>query len=299
MSNRHLIIAVLTAAMATGLAAGAKAQNIDWTTVGKALGKEGTLQTGGIYRIGLPRSDLRVTLDGISLKPSFALGGWLAFEMTGGQAMVMGDLVLLENELNPVMQKLQQSGIDITAIHNHLLRSTPATMYMHIMGRGDPVKLAKVLHEGISISKTPLEVLTASASTSAIDLDVAALDKIIGIQGKVSSGVLQYSVARAEQIVDHGMPVPPALGSAIAINFQSTGTGKAAIAGDFVLIGTEVSPVLGALRDNGIEVTALHSHMLDEQPRLYFMHFWATDDAQKLAQGLKAALLLVNAKRSQ
>src|SRR5215216_2718568 len=298
MPKRFLVTA-LTIAMLAGLASTVKAADDDWTAVEKALGKGGTEQAGGIYRIGLPRSYLKVTLDGVTLKPGFALGGWLAFEPAGTQAMVMGDLVLLESEINPVMQRLEQSGIEITAVHNHLLRSTPVTMYMHVMGLGDPVKLAKDLRDGLSLSKTPLgEAPSTTASVPDIDLDVSAIDKIIGAQGKVNSGVLQYSVPRAEQIVDQGMPVPPALGTAIAINFQPTGSGKAAITGDFVLIGTKVSPVLKALRDNGIEVTALHSHMVDEQPRLYFMHFWANDDAQKLAQGLKAALNLVNSKKS-
>jgi hypothetical protein len=171
-------------------------------------------------------------------------------------------------------------------------------MYMHVMGQGDPVKLAKELHDGISLSKTPLQAPSATGSTSKVDLDAAAIDKIIGAEGKANGTVLQYSLPRAEQIVDHGMPIPPALGTAIAINFQSTGSGKAAITGDFVLVGAEVKPVLKALRENGIEVTALHSHMIDEQPRLYFMHFWANDDAQKLARGLKTALDLVNGKKT-
>ena len=298
MHCRHMIVGMMTAAMAAGLAATAQAADPDWAAIGKALGKEGTVQPDGVYRIGLPRSDLKVTLDGVSLKPAFALGGWLAFEPAGARALVMGDLVLLESEVNPVMQRLQQSGIEITAVHNHLLRSKPATMYMHVMGQGDPVELAKELHDGLSLSKTPLEAPSATGSTSKVDLDAAAIDKIMGAEGKANGAVLQYSLPRAEQIVEHGMPIPPALGTAIAINFQSTGTGKAAITGDFVLIGSEVTPVLKALRENGIEVTALHSHMIDEEPRLYFMHFWAKDDAQKLARGLKAALDLVNSKKT-
>jgi biotin operon repressor len=293
-----MIIGIVTAAMTAGAAATAKAKDLDWTAVAEAFGKEGTVQAGDVYRIGLPRSDLKVTLDGVSLKPAFALGGWLVFEPAGEQAVVMGDLVLLESEISPVMQRLEQSGIEITAVHNHLLRSTPTTMYMHVMGQGDPVKLAKELHDGISVSKTPLETPPTTGSTSKADLDAVSIDKIMGVEGKVNGGVLQYSLPRAEQIVDHGMPIPPALGTAIAINFQSTGSGKAAITGDFVLIGTEVSPVLKTLRENGIEVTALHSHMIDERPRLYFMHFWANDDAQKLARGVKAALDLVNGKKS-
>jgi hypothetical protein len=298
MHCRHMIVGMMAAAMAAGLAATARAADPDWAALAKALGKEGTVQPNGVYRIGLPRSDLQVTLDGVSLKPAFALGGWLAFEPAGVGALVMGDLVLLESEVNPVMQRLEQFGIEITAVHNHLLRSNPVTMYMHVRAQGDPVKLAKELHDGISLSKTPLEAPSATGSTSKIDLDAAAIDKIIGAEGKANGAVLQYSLPRAEEIVEHGMPIPPALGTATAINFQSTGTGKAAVTGDFVLIGSEVTPVLKALRENGIEVTALHSHMIDEQPRLYFMHFWANDDAQKLARGLKAALDLVNGKKT-
>jgi len=293
-----MIVGMMAAAMAAGLAATAQAADPDWAALAKALGKEGTVQPNGVYRIGLPRSDLQVTLDGVSLKPAFALGGWLAFEPVGAGALVMGDLVLLESEVNPVMLRLQRSGIEITAVHNHLLRSNPVTMYMHVRAQGDPVKLAKELHDGLSLSKTPLEAPSATGSTSKIDLDAAAIDKIIGAVGKANGAVLQYSLPRAEDIVEHGMPIPPALGTAIAINFQPTGTGKAAVTGDFVLIGSEVTPVLKALRENGIEVTALHSHMIDEQPRLYFMHFWANDDAQKLARGLKAALDLVNGKKT-
>jgi hypothetical protein len=298
MHRRHMIVGMMTAAMAAGLAATAQAADPDWAAIGKALGKEGTVQPDGVYRIGLPRTDLKVTLDGVSLKPAFALGGWLAFEPAGEGALVMGDLVLLESEVNPVMQRLEQSGIDITAVHNHLLRSKPATMYMHVMGQGDPVKLAKQLHDGLSVSQTPLEAPSATGSTSKSGLDAAAIDKIIGAEGKANGAVLQYSLLRAEEIVAHGLPIPPALGTAIAINFQPTGSGKAAITGDFVLIASEVNPVLKALRENGIEVTALHSHMIDEQPRLYFMHFWANDDAQKLARGLKTALDLLNSKKT-
>jgi hypothetical protein len=296
MLHRNSIAAIIMVTAVAGLAGAARGQDTDWTAVGKALGKEGTVQAGGIYRISLPRSDLKITLDGVNLKPGFALGGWLSFAPTGKDAMVMGDLVLLETEVNPVMQKLVQSGIEITALHNHLLRSSPSTMYMHVMGHGEAVTLASELHDALSISKTPLAA-PAAGSSSEIDLDVSAVDKIIGAQGKVNGGILQYGLPRAEEITDQGMPVPPALGTAMAINFQPMGGGKAAITGDLVLFGSEVSPALRALRNNGIEVTALHSHMVDEEPRLYFMHFWANDDAQKLARGLRAALDQVNLKK--
>jgi biotin operon repressor len=270
----------------------------DWSAVGKAVGKEGALQPGGIYRVALPRTDLHVTLDGVTLKAGFALGSWLGFEPSGDGAMVMGDLVLTQDEINPVMKRLEDGGIQITALHNHLLRAEPATMYMHVMGHGDPVALATALHAALALSKTPFETAPAASPPPPIDLDVASIDKILGVSGKTNGGVLQYGIPRAEKIGESGMAVPPALGSAVAINFQPTGSGKAAITGDFVLTAKEVNPVIKALRDHGIEVTALHNHMLDDQPRLFFMHFWANDDAQRLAKGLRAALDNINVAKS-
>jgi Domain of Unknown Function (DUF1259) len=275
----------------------------DWMSrVGDALGKSGSEMPGGVYRVGLPRTDLKVTLDGVELKAGFALGSWLAFQKMGDDAMVMGDLVLTSEEVNPVMKKLEEGGIEITALHNHLLRNQPFTMYMHVLGRGDPVKLAATLHGALAMSKTPLPGAPSGvAQPSAppqIDFDTAAVDKILGAKGKNNGGVYQFSIPRAEPIKDGGMEVPEAMGSAIAINFQPTGGGKAAITGDFVLVAKEVNPVLKELRDNGIEVMAVHNHMLDDQPRLFFMHFWANDDAQQLANGLKAALAKVNVAKS-
>jgi hypothetical protein len=267
-----------------------QAAESDWDAVAKAIGRPGTEMPGGIYRVGIGRSDLSVTLDGVQIKPSLALGSYLAFKKMGKEAMVMGDLVLLQEEVNPVMRKLVEQGMEITAIHNHLLRSTPMVMYMHYQGHGDAAKLAATVRAALEESKTPLEAPAKPASPPQIDLDTAAIEKTLGAKGTNNGGVLAFSIPRAEAIKAHGTEIPAGLGMAIAINFQPTGNGKAAITGDFVLTGKEVNPVLKALRDNGIEVTALHSHMLDEQPRLFFMHFWASDEAQKLAEGLKAAL---------
>jgi len=267
--------------------------------VGAALEKTGSAAPGGIYRVGLPRTDLKVTLDGVELKPGFALGGWLAFGKMGEEGMVMGDLVLTMDEVNPVMTKLAAGGIEITALHNHLLRNQPFTMYMHVQGHGDPVKLAGALHTALAESKTPLSAAAAPSPTPPpIDLDTAAIDQALGAKGTNNGGVYQFGIPRAEPIRDGGMDVPPPMGSANAINFQPTGGGKAAITGDFVLIAKEVNPVLKALREHGIEVTAIHNHMLDDQPHLYFMHFWANDDARKLAEGLKAALAQINIAKS-
>lgn len=262
----------------------------DWAAIGKALGKDGTMQPGGIYKVSLPRTDLKVTLDGVPLKAGFALGSWVAFEPMGDEAMVMGDLVLTHAEVNPVMSKLEEAGFAITALHNHLLRSEPATMYMHVEGHGDPVKLASALHAALAASHTPFAAAPAAAAAAEIGLNTAAIDQALGAKGKVNGGVLQYSIPRKDQVTSGGMAVPPAMGAATAINFQPTGSGKAAITGDFVLIASEVNPVIKALRAHSIEVTALHNHMLNDVPRIFFMHFWANGDPTALAQGLAAAL---------
>jgi hypothetical protein len=274
------------------------ADNTDWSKVAAALGKSGSAMPGGVYRVGIPRTDLHVTLDGIELKPGFALGSWLAFRPEGDSSMVMGDLVLTGTEIAPVMTKLAGDGIEITALHNHLLRAQPATFYMHVLGHGDPVKLAAALHDGLTLSETPLGDAGGGAAAQAVNLDTETLDRNLGAKGRAAGGVYQFGIARAETVKEGGMEVPVAMGSAEAINFQATGNDKAAITGDFVLTAAEVNPVLRALRQNGIEVTALHNHMLMDEPRLFFMHFWANDDAQKLARGLRAALDKINIVRN-
>jgi len=269
----------------------AHAQDMDWQKVDETLGRKPAV-SGDVRRYGFPRSDLSVALDGVTIKPALALGGRVAFKPAHGGVMVMGDLVLLDSEINPVMAKMIANGLEITAVHNHLLRATPATFYMHIAGHGDPVKLATAIRDALAESKTPLTVGAPASPPPTVDLDTAQLDQIIGIKGQTNGGVYQFNVPRRDPITEEGMQLAPVgpMGVAIGINFQPTGGGKAAITGDFVLTGEEVNPVIMALRKHGIEVTALHSHMLDEEPRLFFMHFWANDDAIKLAKGLRAAL---------
>jgi len=290
------ILGTVSIALMLGVSTFASAADYDWSAVAKALGRSGAEQPGGVYRVGFGRSDLKITVDGVQLKPSLALGSYLAFQSMGKSGMVMGDLVLTGDEVNPVMKKLVEGGIEITAIHNHVLRAEPFVMYMHYMGHGDPAKLAAVVRSALEESKTPLEA-PAAGSPPKIDLDTAAIEKTLGAKGNNNGGVLAFGIPRAETIKDAGMTIPASAGLGIAINFQPTGEGKAAITGDFVLIAKEVNPVLKTLRENGIEVTALHSHMLNETPRLFFMHFWANDDAQKLANGLAAALNKVNRKK--
>jgi Domain of Unknown Function (DUF1259) len=290
LASLALLAQSLTGLLTELFVTNAHAQAIDWQKVDDTLGRRPAV-SGDVHRYGFPRSDLNVTLDGVTIKPSLALGGWVAFKPAHDGAMAMGDLVLLETEVTPVVTKLTQGGFEITAIHNHLLRANPATFYVHVLGHGDPSKLAGALHDALAASKTPLTA-TAAAPPPAIDLDTAQLDQIIGVKGQNNGGVYAFAVPRRDPVSEGGMEMAPVgpMGVAQAINFQPTGRGKAAITGDFVLIGNEVNPVINALLSNGIEVTAVHSHMLDEQPRLFFLHFWANDDAVKLAKGLRSAL---------
>jgi hypothetical protein len=270
----------------------ANAQEIDWQNVDTAFGRKAAVVSGDAHRYGFPRTDLNVTLDGVVIKPALALGGWIAFKPAHGGVMVMGDLVLLEAEINPVMAKLIESGVEITAVHNHLLRASPATFYMHVGGHGDPVKTAAAIRTALAESKTPLQPPATTSPLPAVDLDTSQLDQIIGAKGQANGGVYQFGVPRQDPINEDGTQISPVgpMGLATAINFQPTGDGRAAITGDFVLTADEVNPVIKALRANSIDVTAIHSHMLTEQPRLYFLHFWANDDALKLARGVRAAL---------
>lgn len=268
----------------------------DWTSVDAAMGRPGAVQAGDVHRYSFPRSDLAVTVDGIRVRPALALGSWLAFRDMGDHAEVMGDLVLTQDEVNPVLSHLLEGGLTITALHNHLLRSTPGTMYMHVHGSGDPVKLATALRRALAASRTPTGT-PAAAAPEELASDTKALDLAMGGQGKAAGGTYQFSFPRAEQVTEDGMPVPASLGLATAINFQPTGNSRAVATGDFVMIGSEVPAVIAELRRHGIEVTALHNHLLGEQPRLFFMHFWGNDQASRLAQGLRAALNQMNVKR--
>ena len=252
------------------------------------MGRSGQAQPDGTMKFSMPRKDLKVTVDGADVKPGLALGSWAAFQESKGQTLVMGDLVLTEDEVTPVMDKLTAGGVEITGLHNHLQHESPRVMYMHIAGHGSVTKLAGAIREALAATGTPAE--SPAAAPQKIDLDTEKIDEALGRKGKDNGGIYQFGVARAETIHDHGMDAPPSMGISTAINFQPTGNGRAAITGDFVLIASEVNPVIQALRENGIQVTALHSHMLTEEPRLFFMHFWANDDAVKLARGLRAAL---------
>ncbi len=300
------VLAVLGAAFA---GASAWAQNpspappsgpaaADWKAVDQAMGREGKMQPGDVYKYSFPRGDLSVRAAGVAIKPALALGGWVAFKGTGSDAMAMGDLVLAEREVTPVLTKLQEMGVNPTALHNHVLRESPRVMYMHIEARGAPVKIAQAVHAALALTTTPPVKPAGAQPEEPFPLDTTKIATALGRGGKVNGGVYQVSVPRAEVIRAEGMEVPPSMGVATAINFQPTGAGKAAITGDFVLIASEVNPVIQALRGAGIEITALHSHMLTEEPRLFFLHYWANADAVGLARGLRGALDHMNVKKA-
>jgi hypothetical protein len=270
-------------------------QAVDWDVVAQAVGKSGQVMPGDVYRIGMPRTDLNVTVEGVPVKAGFALGSYAAFKQMGDEAMVMGDLVLLDEEVPAVMSGLFSGGLQVTALHNHLNQVSPHVMYLHYSGMGDAVQLGAALHQALSASGTPLDMAPAAAPPTTSELDTGRLDSILARSGRLQGGgVYQFSVPRAEMLTEAGMELLPPMGVATAINFQPTDTGRAAITGDFVLTANEVNPVASTLRANGIEVTALHNHALADQPRLFYMHFWANDDPIKLAQALRAALDLTN-----
>ncbi|HEY1471899.1 MAG TPA: DUF1259 domain-containing protein [Candidatus Acidoferrum sp.] len=281
-----LVCAVSSAAMAQGL---------DVAKIDEALGRSGQ-KMGETYRVGFPRTDLRVTVRGVTVKPGLALGSWAAFMGTDEHAMVMGDLVLLEDELNPVMEKLRAAGFDITAVHNHLIDETPKVLYLHYMGQGTATGLASSLRAALAISATPLEKPLAAAAEAPAPEWVKTVESAMGRDGALKGGVLSYGVPRADAVTMNGVVIPPAAGVAEAINFQAADGNNVATTGDFVLTAEEVNPVISALEQHHIQVTALHSHMLSEQPRLFFMHFWGYGPAQAVAEGMRAGLEKVHIK---
>jgi hypothetical protein len=271
----------------------------DWKAVEQALGKSGQVQAGDVFRVGMPRTDLAVTVKGIPVKAGFALGSYAAFKQVGDHVMVMGDLVLLDQEVPAVMSGLLSGGLEVTAVHNHLNEISPHVMYMHYEGHGDAVQMAKALRQALSASGTPLGAPGAAPVASGGPvLDTKQIEQGLGRSGRdIGGGVFQVTAPRAEAITEMGVPLLPAMGVVTVMNFQPTADGKAAITGDFVLIDKEVNAVARALLQHGIDVTAIHNHGLMDMPRLFYMHFWANDDPIKLAQGLKAALAQTNSAK--
>ena len=275
---------------------GMPADSIDWKAVDAAMGRPAVIQAGEVHRYNFPRGDLKVVAAGVEVKPAFALSGWVAMKAApgGGGVMAMGDLVLTDDEIAGVVDRLQAGGIEQTAIHHHLAHDSPKVYYVHVHAHGDPVKLAESFRAAVALTKAPPPAPPAAVPAQ---LDTVALVKALGYNGRSNGGVYQVSVPRQETIREGEFEIPPTMGLGTAINFQPTGGGKAAINGDFVMLGDEVNKVIRALRKGNIEVISLHNHLLGENPRLFFMHFWANDDAVKLAAALREALAATNSKQ--
>lgn len=270
---------------------------IDWAAVDAAFGRPSAAQDGGVHRWSMPRSDLQVTAAGVTLKPAFALGSWLAMLPTAHGVLAMGDLVLRDEELNPVLSKLQEGGIEQSAIHHHVIRESPRILYVHIHGHGNPSAIATAVRAALALTGTPLQP-GAPAPAPAMSLDTVGITRALGANGKANGGVWQVSIPRADVLRDGDVVLPASMGVATAINFQPTTGTKAAITGDFVMIASEVNRVIRSLRAAGIEVTSLHNHLLQDDPRLFFLHFWGESDAVTLAKGLRTALDVTNVRRT-
>lgn len=307
----RLAIAVVAvgggAAVQAQAVASATGDSLDRRALETVMGRTGSVLAGGVLRFGMPRTDLDVRIGEVRIRPTFALGSWVAFRAAPGGAIAMGDLVLLESELGPVLARLQSGGIEQSAIHHHLVGESPHVLYVHLHAHGDARGIASAVRAALALTGTPVPApatasgagapVTTSAVPTAFEIDSAAIGNILGFHGAVNGGVLQIGVPRAETVREMGLEIPPSMGLATAINFQPTGDGKAAITGDYVLLASEVNPVIRVLQSQGIAVTSLHNHLLDDEPRLFFMHFWAHDDALKLARGLRAALDVTRSRR--
>lgn len=277
--------------------AAAAAGEVDWASVDSAMGRSGAMQAGDVYRFGMPRSDLTVTSRGVRIMPSFALGSWVAMKATGpNEVVAAGDLVLTEDELNGVLGRLQEGGVGQTAIHKHLLGESPDIWWTHVHAHGDPVQIARTVRAALELTGTPPAQSGGGGPPPELALDTAQIRAVLGQGGRNNSGVYSVGVPRAETITAMGTEIPPSMGLSTAINFQPIGGGQAAVNGDFVMVAEEVDAVVAALRESDIEVVSIHNHLTDEEPRLVFMHFWATGDAVELARGLRAGLDRTNSR---
>lgn len=285
---------IFVSAMMIGCMSATLVQAMDWQVVETALGRKGTVQDD-MLKVTFPRSDLKVTVGEVLVEPGLALTSWIGFKGTEKQSMMMGDLVLLDREVSPVIAQLMAKGLEVTAIHNHILNESPPVKYLHFSGNGNPRNLAEGMRAALSQTGTPMAAQQpATAQTSAIEW--TKVETIFAKSGQKKGNLFQIGFQRKEKIKEHGMEVSPFLGMASGINIQVVGN-KAAATGDFVLLADEVNPVVKALTSNNIAVTAIHSHMLHETPRFFFLHFWGYDEPEKLAKGLKDALDKTNSMK--
>jgi hypothetical protein len=302
MTNSVARAAVFAAATAVVLCAAptsAVAAALPTPELSAVFEREGTVFGDRVVRYSWPRSDLHVRIGDVEVPAGLALGSWAGFTLTkDARGLMMGDLVLKETEVGAVMRELRAHGIAVTGIHNHLAGETPRVIYVHYEGAGDPVKLAKGLMATLGKTSTPLARPSPPASAGASPPPwVAEVEGTLARSGAYRAGVLGVMVPRADEIRMHGEAVPPAMGVANQLNFASVGDGRVASTGDFALLAHEVDPVIAALHEHRIEVTAVHSHTLDEEPRLLFLHWWAVGKPADVARGIKAALDKTNFER--
>lgn len=277
------------------------ASGVDTATIERVMGMKGK-SNNGEYKITVPQNDLNVTVDGFKIVPAMGLGTWVAFTPAKNGVMAMGDIVVTETDLGPLQQEIIRQGLTSTAIHNHFIRNHPNIMFMHMGGSGSAEVMAQkakaVLDKVKEVRGADPSKGTASNESVQNTLDTKKLDEIIGNKAEMSKGVYKYTIGRPDvKLMEHGMPISTFLGFNTWAAFQGT-PDKAAVAGDFTMLEDEVEPVLKALIENGIEVVALHNHMVHEQPRIFFLHYWGIGPAEKLAKGLRAALDQTGKKRN-
>ena len=266
---------------------------LDTALIERVMGMKGK-SNGGEYKITVPQNDLRVMVDGFKIIPAMGLGTWVAFTPVEEGAMIMGDLVLTETDLKRVQQEVIRQGLTITAIHNHFVRNHPNVMYMHIGGQGNTeamaVKAKSVLDKIKESRGGDPSKGTASSEGVSNTLNTRLLDSILGHTAEMNKGVYKYTIGRPDVTLhEHSVPVTTFMGFNTWAAFQGSPE-QAAVAGDFTMLEDEVAPVIRALVENGIEVVAVHNHMVHEQPRIFFLHYWGTGNAAELAKGLRAAL---------
>jgi hypothetical protein len=258
-----------------------------FSEVEKILGVSGQTQEG-VTVFGFPRQDLKIKISGDSVPIGLGFGSWTAWKERGGEAMVMGDLVLLQEEINPVISALAEANFSVTALHNHFLGENPRMMYMHIYGMGEAVPLAIGIRNALSKTATPQPGPTmGGTSLPVLNLDTKRLEQVIGHSGKIGGGVFKIIIGRPGVKMD-GVEMTASMGLNTWAAFTGTNE-RAHVAGDVAMTAKEVNPVIRALRRGGIEITAVHNHMLDEEPRIFFLHYWGTGPAEKLAETLREA----------
>jgi len=286
---RRIVVATL-ACCVVALNAGAQDIPADYQTVLNTLGRQGDFKAN-VLKVNIPRNDVSVTVDGVATPTPFGFGGWVAMTRgTGGMDVLMGDLVLTENEVNPVMSSLLDHGFDVTALHNHFFRDEPRMFYMHVHGHGTPADLATRLKPALDLIGNQKRATPPQPAAAAGKIDTAALARIIGAQGEQAGAVYKITLGRDDlHLTEMGAPINARMGLNTWAAFIGTDA-RAAVAGDVAMLAKEVTPVLKALRSHGIEVVAIHQHMTGTTPTIFFLHYWGKGPAAQLATGVRAAV---------